>query len=54
MWGNNREYDWFIDQGNTGEHSNSNCGPASVVMAMKWRDEDFEGTVEEAREKFFA
>lgn len=50
--GNNREYDWFIDQGNTGEHSNSNCGPSSVVMAMKWRDEDFEGTVEEAREKF--
>ena len=50
--GNNRDYDWYIDQGLTGEHSNDNCGPASAVMAMKWIDEDFMGTAEEARQQF--
>ena len=49
--GSNREYDWYIDQGDTGEYSNNNCGPSSVVMAMNWIDEDFEETAEEAREE---
>lgn len=51
--GSNRDYDWYIDQGNTGEYSHSNCGPSSTVMAMKWLDKDFEETAEEAREEHF-
>jgi|LSQX01.2.fsa_nt_gb hypothetical protein len=47
--GNNRDYDWYIDQRYTGEYSNSNCGPASAAMVMKWKDEDFTGTAEDAR-----
>ena len=48
----NREYDWYIDQGNTGKYSNDNCGPSTAVMAGKWYDEDFDKTVEDAREKY--
>lgn len=48
-----RDYDWYIDQAKTGPYSHSNCGPSSVVMAMKWLDKDFQGTAEEAREEHF-
>lgn len=50
--GSNRTYDWYLDQAHTGDHSISNCGPTSVVMAAKWADESFEGTAEEARDAF--
>lgn len=50
--GNNRDYEWYVDQALTGEHRNNNCGPASVEMAMRWVREDFTGTAEEAREHF--
>ncbi len=33
---NDRPYAWYIDQGETGSHSGSNCGPTSVAMAAKW------------------
>lgn len=49
--GSNKAYDWYIDQGDTGEHSFVNCGPSSTVMAMKWLEKDYEETVEEAREE---
>lgn len=51
--GNNREYDWYIDQMDTGIHSNNNCGPSVAVMSLKWLNRDFEGTVEEAREMYY-
>jgi len=51
--GNNREYEWYIDQMNTGVHSNNNCGPSVVVMTLKWLDNDIEETVEEAREMYY-
>ena len=47
-----RNYSWYIDQGQTGEHSGNNCGPSSVAMAAKWHDESFTGTAEEARELY--
>jgi hypothetical protein len=50
--GNNRDYNWFIDQGETGEHSNNNCGPSSAVMALHWLDESFSETAEDARNKY--
>ena len=44
-----RSYDWYIDQANTGISSNANCGPSSVVMAMKWYNNSFSNTAEGAR-----
>lgn len=49
---NDRPYNWYIDQGDTGLHSGSNCGPSSVVMAALWTDEDFKSTPEQARELY--
>jgi hypothetical protein len=44
-----KDYDWYIDQADTGPDSTSNCGPSSVTMACKWYDEDFAYTAEDAR-----
>jgi hypothetical protein len=49
---NDVEYEWYIDQMNTGIHSNLNCGPASVTMAIKWYDESFSGTTDDARNTY--
>jgi len=46
---NDVDFEWYIDQSNTGEHSLLNCGPASVTMAIKWFDKNFTGTGEDAR-----
>jgi len=49
---NNVDYDWYFDQGNSGTYSYVNCGPSSVTMAIKWTDESFTGTPEDARSTF--
>jgi len=49
---NNVDYDWYFDQGNTGAFSFVNCGPSSVSMAIKWTDETFDRTPEDARNTF--
>ncbi|MCM1991892.1 hypothetical protein [Oceanirhabdus seepicola] len=46
---NDRDYEWYIDQCNTGIHSKDNCGPSSVTMAIKWADKEFKNTAEDAR-----
>jgi hypothetical protein len=46
---NNRSYDWYLDQANTGSYSGINCGPTSVTMALKWADSLFNKTPEDAR-----
>lgn len=48
----NRDYSWYLDQGNTGEHAGVNCGPTSTTMAAKWSDEFFTGSPEDAREAY--
>lgn len=35
---NNRDYNWYIDQGTTDSCGAINCGPTSVTMAIKWAD----------------
>ncbi|GAB6106828.1 cysteine peptidase family C39 domain-containing protein [Fusibacter bizertensis] len=50
--GNNRDYEWYIDQANTGLHSDANCGPSSVAMAALWANKDSSATPEAAREAF--
>lgn len=49
---NDKPYNWYIDQGNTGEHSGNNCGPSSVVMAGLWYDPDFDISASQARSQF--
>jgi hypothetical protein len=47
-----RAYDWYIDQADTGDYSSENCGPASVTMAIKWYDQSFNKTAEDARNTY--
>ena len=49
---NNVDYDWYLDQYNTGEHSLLNCGPTSVTMAIKWFDQSFTGIPQDARNAY--
>lgn len=49
---NDRKYNWYVDQANTGTHSNSNCGPSSAEMASRWADSLYTGSAEEARSLF--
>ena len=49
---NNVNYEWYIDQGNTGTHSKVNCGPACVTMAIKWSNPNFTKTTEDARNRY--
>jgi hypothetical protein len=49
---NNVDYGWYLDQANTGEHSLLNCGPTSVTMAIKWFDESFAKSPEDARNAY--
>lgn len=49
---NNRSYNWYIDQGYTGEYSNNNCGPSCTTMALKWKNSNFTRTAEDARETY--
>lgn len=46
---NDRKYSWYVNQGDTGKFSSTNCGPACAEMIGKWIDKDFQGTAEEAR-----
>jgi len=46
---NNRTYDWYIDQSQTGYFSDYNCAPSCVVMASHWQDINSPYTVEDAR-----
>ena len=47
-------YGWYFDQNNTGSFSLINCGPTSVTMAVKWAQEDFAGTPQDARNTYRA
>lgn len=44
-----KPFEWYIDQADTGAGSSNNCGPSSVTMALKWNDEAFSKTAEDAR-----
>lgn len=50
--GNNRDYEWYIDQAHTGLHSEANCGPSSVAMAALWADKNTSATPEAARKAY--
>jgi hypothetical protein len=52
-YSNNVNYNWYYDQINSGIYAYNNCGPASATMAIKWVDEDFNKTPEDARNTYF-
>jgi len=49
---NNTSYEWYIDQGTSGQLSLLNCGPASVTMGIKWYNASFTGTAQQARDTY--
>jgi hypothetical protein len=49
---NNRAYEWYLDQMNTGTFSDINCGPTSATMAIKWFNQNFTGTPQDARNAY--
>jgi hypothetical protein len=51
---NDVNYEWFIDQNQTGKYSDKNCGPACVTMALKWVYPNFNKTTEDARNTYRA
>lgn len=46
---NNKNYDWYIDQMNTGKYGSINCGPSVATMAANWSNKSLHNTGEEAR-----
>ena len=48
---NNVDYEWYVDQGNTGKYSLINCGPACTQMVLKWAKPNYSTTAEELRDK---
>lgn len=46
---NEKNYNWYFTQLDTGSESNMNCMPAMACMALKWRDENFSLTPESLR-----
>jgi hypothetical protein len=49
---NNRDYDWYVDQYNTGKSNDVNCGPTSIEMAMTWSNKDYIIKAGEVRSKY--
>lgn len=47
-----KSYDYYIDQASTGTHGLNNCIPASMVMALKWKDETYGVSVETIRDHY--
>ncbi len=49
---NDRPYDWYYTQNDTGAYSEINCMPTAAAMVLKWKNEDFAGSVESLRNTF--
>lgn len=49
---NTAPYPWYMDQASSGIHASVNCGPASVTMAAKWANENFNYSIEDARNTY--
>jgi hypothetical protein len=48
-YANNKDYEWYLDQKNTGVYSYNNCGPTSTTMSAKWSNPSFPKTPQDAR-----
>lgn len=46
---NDRDYDWFFSQKNTGAYSDVNCMPSIATMACHWYNQNSKATVKKMR-----
>ena len=46
---NDKSYEWYINQDNTGKYSNVNSGPAAAAMAIKWTSSSLNKSIEDIR-----
>lgn len=46
---NDRDYNWFYSQRNTGDYSGVNCMPSIATMASHWYDQNSKATVRKMR-----
>ncbi|WP_315122162.1 SH3 domain-containing protein [uncultured Clostridium sp.] len=49
---NDRPYEWYTSQHDTGKYSNNNSNVACATMALKWIKSDYNKSVEYARSKY--
>lgn len=49
---NDRPYDWYVDQGQTGKFSDKNCLPSTIEMAAKWIDQSSTIKAEKLRDEY--
>ena len=47
-----RDYEWYVDQGNSGMYSADNCGPAVATMVLKWAKPEIKKSCEDARNAY--
>ena len=50
---NDRDYEWYIDQLDTGDNYKNNGGLTTALMAAKWAIKDKEFTVDDARRLYY-
>lgn len=49
---NDRNYDWYIGQNDTGKYLNVNSGPAAVAMAIKWTTPLLDKSIADIRDAY--
>lgn len=49
---NDRDYDWYIGQNDTGKYTSTNSGPAAAAMAIKWTKSSLEKSAAYIRETY--
>lgn len=50
---NDREYQWYASQDNSGEFANNNSGPAIAVMIAKWKNKSEKIDIKRARDIYY-
>ena len=48
---NDKDYEWFMSQRETGSQSSLNCAFANIAMINKWKDRSYNKSVQELREE---
>lgn len=48
---NNKDYEWYVDQRNTGVYGDINCGPAVIEMVDRWKNKQCTLSAQYIRDK---
>lgn len=49
---NDKSYEWYISEDNTGKYSSVNSGPASISMTIKWKTASLNKSIEDIRNTY--